>query len=148
MLIRAPYGSIAPLPGPVHSCTQAPMMANLGSVPDPTRGWQGNHLPIDPRPLACVATIEPNSAYLSYHTAGMHSRESTFPSMSHFCRTSGIDRVVCTLQTLVVQCRVVWEVHKFLLRTYSEGKLPVGSFEVVLGVSGFVDVCSEQRHSS
>ena len=81
--MRAPYGSIAPLPGPVHSCTQLT-----------TRGRQGNHLPIDPRPLACVATIESNSAYLSYHTAGTHSRESTFPSMSHFCRTSGIDRVV------------------------------------------------------
>ena len=54
------------------------MMANLGSAPNPARGWQGSHLPIDPRLLACVATIESNSAYLSYHTAGTHSREREY----------------------------------------------------------------------
>ena len=58
-------------------------------------------MPIDPRLLECVATIEPDSAYLSCHSEEKHFLESRCPARSHFGHFSESDRAVCTPQKLL-----------------------------------------------
>ena len=104
------------------------------STPTLNRGQQKSHLPIDPRLLECVATIEPNSAYLSCHSEEKHFLESKCPARSHFGHFSESDRAVCTPQKLVVQYRAMWEAHAPLLRRKA-------SCRIILNTPGSFNVC-------
>ena len=109
------------------------------STPNLNRGQQKSHLPIDPRLLECVATIEPNSAYLSCRSEEKHFLESKCPARSHFGLFSESDRAVCTPQKLVVQYRAMWEARAPL--SVKEAHLRKASCRIILSTPGSFNVC-------